>query len=944
MMMTWGRRSLSRSVRTTATCLRCRAVFFWAASATKGGGGESAVAAIATSSSPSLSAFPLSSSPLSDPDSSAAATTATCRDQKDFDLVPPQQNPIWNCVKRSSIGGGQSSSSSTFPPLKGGSSSATSSFNVASGSGSQQSSIGRQPSSSSTGTSTFNVQSRSGWSTWQRWRSPPPPASYPTPKLGQRRGSTAVVVLLSPPPLGFSSPSSSSSSSSSCFFSSFPKMAMASAMAGAPSSSWPALFGTRNLVTGSTAGMEREERREAEEVEQNGGKSAPRDSSSSVGIRDLAIIAHVDHGKTTLMDRLLKHCGLNLEGERVMDSITLEKERGITIASKCTSFEYKGYVLNVVDTPGHADFGGEVERVLDMVDGVVLLVDATEGPLAQTKFVLGKALRKNLRPLVVLNKADRPTVTRERCTAVENEIFDLFASLDATDEQLDFPLLYASARDGWASKELLPRGGGGGASSSSSASSSLDNKNKSGESGSPVDGMDALLDAVVEHVPEPTGDPDAPFRFLVSMIDRDPYVGRILTGRISDGTVRVGDRVVVLRQRRAADGGGGGVEQEEEGGGENLAGNGGGGGGGGGQVTKIFKTHGTTRTVVQTASAGDIVSIAGIADAGVTDTIASPLASSPLPATPIDPPTIMMSFAVNDSPLAGKDGSLLTGSKIGERLRAEAETNVSITVEPTRGNDAFHVCGRGELQLGVLIENMRREGFELSVSPPKVLYRKDEVTGATLEPIEEVMIEVDDEYVGAVIEGISLRRGDLTEMVPNALGTGKTRLSFTCPSRGLIGYRSVFNTETRGTGMIHRSFLGYEPKRGPLDRVRKGALVAMTSGAITAHALMSLEARGILFVEPQAECYDGMIIGEHSREGDLEVNPVRTKHLSNVRSAGNDENVRLSPPRQIFLEEAIGYVGPDELIEVTPKSIRLRKRYLNATDRKTLRRNKATND
>ncbi|GER26323.1 elongation factor family protein [Striga asiatica] len=649
-------------------------------------------------------------------------------------------------------------------------------------------------------------------------------------------------------------------------------------------------------------------------------------------LRNVAVIAHVDHGKTTLMDRLLRQCGADIPHERALDSISLERERGITIASKVTSISWKGNELNMVDTPGHADFGGEVERVVGMVEGAILVVDAGEGPLAQTKFVLAKALKYGLRPLLLLNKVDRPSVTEERCSEVESLVFDLFANLGATEEQLEFPVLYASAKEGWAS-------------STYTKSPPHDERN-----------MSELLDAIVRHVSPPTASLDAPFQMLfvclfscaaflsscgsrpsviflsvsrktnspqkwnfvkvvdssfqVSMMERDNYVGRILTGRIYSGILCVGDKVQGLQNTDS------GVVKIEE-----------------GKVVKLMKKKGTNIVSVDSAGAGDIVSMAGLTSPAIGHTIASAEVMTALPAVELDPPTISMTFGVNDSPLAGRDGTYLTGRQIGDRLMAEAERNLAINVLPSM-SESYEVQGRGELQLGILIENMRREKFELSVSPPKVMYKTEK--GQKLEPIEEVTIEVNEEHVGLVMEALSHRRGEITDMGPVPGNIGRTRLCLTCPSRGLVGYRSVFNSDTRGTGFMHRAFLAYEKYRGPLGNVRKGVLVSMGYGTITAHALMSLEARGILFVKPGMETYDGMIIGEHSRDTDLDVNPVRTKELTNVRAASKDENVKLTPPRLMTLEEAIGYVASDELIEVTPSAIRLRKRYLDVNKRKSM--------
>ncbi|KAJ8532139.1 hypothetical protein K7X08_012062 [Anisodus acutangulus] len=602
-------------------------------------------------------------------------------------------------------------------------------------------------------------------------------------------------------------------------------------------------------------------------------------------LRNVAVIAHVDHGKTTLMDRLLRQCGADIPHERALDSIDLERERGITIASKVTSISWKDKELNMVDTPGHADFGGEVERVVGMVEGAVLVVDAGEGPLAQTKFVLAKALKYGLRPILLLNKVDKPAVTEERCDEVESLVFDLFANLGATEEQLDFPVLYASAKEGWASSTYT-------------------------KSPPDVKDMSQLLDAIVGHVPPPSASLDEPFQMLVSMMEKDPYLGRVLTGRVTCGVVRVGDKVHGLKKTDD-----GTVKIEE------------------GKIVKLMKKKGMRADPVDSAGAGDIVSMAGLSSPTIGHTVANAEVMTALPTVVLDPPTISMTFGVNDSPLAGSDGIHLTGGKIGDRLIAESETNLAINVLPST-SESYEVQGRGELQLGILIENMRREGFELSVSPPKVMYKVER--GVKLEPIEEVTIEVDDAHVGLVMEALSHRRGEVTDMGPVPGNMGRTRMCLTCPSRGLVGYRSVFSSDTRGSGFMHRAFLTYEKYRGPLGNVRKGVLVSMGRGLITAHALTSLEARGILFVAPGMETYDGMIIGEHSRDTDLDVNPVRAKELNNIRAPSKDENVKLTPPRLMSLEEAIGYVASDELIEVTPKAIRLRKRYLEVNKRKTM--------
>ncbi|RZB75496.1 GTP-binding protein TypA/BipA-like isoform B [Glycine soja] len=568
-------------------------------------------------------------------------------------------------------------------------------------------------------------------------------------------------------------------------------------------------------------------------------------------LRNVAVIAHVDHGKTTLMDRLLRQCGADLPHERAMDSISLERERGITISSKVTSVSWKENELNMVDTPGHADFGGEVERVVGMVEGAILVVDAGEGPLAQTKFVLAKALKYGLRPILLLNKVDRPAVSEETCDEVESLVFDLFANLGATEEQLDFPVLYASAKEGWASTTFTK-------------DPPADARN-----------MSQLLDAVVRHVPPPNASIDAPFQMLVSMMEKDFYLGRILTGRIYSGIVRVGDRVHGLRNKDS------GAEKIED-----------------GKVVKLMKKKGTNMVLTDCAGAGDIISIAGLSSPAIGHTVATVEVMSALPTVELDPPTISMTFGVNDSPLAGRDGSHLTGGRIGDRLMAEAETNLAINVLPGL-SESFEVQGRGELQLGILIENMRREGFELSVSPPKVMYKTE--NGQKLEPVEEVTIEVNDEHVGLIMEALSHRRAEVTDMGPVSGTVGRTRLCLTCPSRGLVGYRSVFSSDTRGTGFMHRAFHAYENFRGPLGNVRKGVLVSMGFGTITAHALMSLEARGTLFVTPGMEAYDGMIVGEHSRDTDLDVNPVRAKELTNIRAATKDDNVKLTPPRLVCI-------------------------------------------
>ena len=621
-------------------------------------------------------------------------------------------------------------------------------------------------------------------------------------------------------------------------------------------------------------------------------------------VRNFAIIAHVDHGKTTLLDTLMNQGGQQAS-ERLMDNNDLEKERGITISSKYTSFPWRDCVFNAVDTPGHADFGGEVERVLDMVDGCLLLVDAQEGPMAQTKFVLSKALQKGLKPVVCLNKVDRPGVTEQGCAEVESKLFDLFANMGATDDQLDFAVVYASAREGVASLDFAEaaRLCAEGAGSEKSVA--------------------PLLDVLLDRVPPPPGSADERFKMLVSMIEHDAFVGRLVTGRVASGSVAVGDRVKAMR-RGGGDGEGGDREA--------------------GRVTKLFTSRGGARAPLGRASAGDIVSVAGLSAATVTDTVAAPDATEPLWASPIDPPTLKMTFGVNDSKLGGREGKNLTGRVIWDRLVAEAETNVALRVlqQEGGGGDRFEVQGRGELHLGVLIETMRRENFELSVSPPAVLYKPDpDRPGKRLEPLEEVLAEVDEEHVGGVIEALSLRKGELLDMQHGAGEGGKTRLEFLCPSRGLIGFRSVFVNETRGTGTMHRSFRGYGEFRGAMDRVRKGMIISSASGVTTTYALGQLEARGSMFVGPKVEVYEGMIIGESSRDESLEVNACKEKKLTNMRASGTDETVRLTPPRQMTLEEAIGYVQSDELIEVTPSAIRLRKAELDSGKRKAQSRKAA---
>jgi len=596
--------------------------------------------------------------------------------------------------------------------------------------------------------------------------------------------------------------------------------------------------------------------------------------------RNIAIIAHVDHGKTTLVDQLLRQSGTWRDnqdvGERVMDSGDIERERGITILAKATSVEWHGTRINIVDTPGHADFGGEVERILGMVDGVCLLVDAAEGPMPQTKFVTQKALALGLRPIVVLNKVDKADAEPDR---VLNEVFDLFANLGATDEQLDFPHLYASGRSGWADERL----------------------------DGPRKDLSALFALVLRHVPEPAqaARRDEPFRMLATTLGHDPFLGRILTGRVESGTLAPGATVKALSRT--------GERLEQF------------------RVSRILAFRGLGQQPIELAEAGDIVTLAGMSKATVADTICAPEVEAPLPAQPIDPPTISVTFGINDSPLAGRDGKKVQSRVIRERLMREAESNVAIRVTDTPGGEAFEVAGRGELQMGVLIENMRREGFELSISRPRVLMREEE--GVTLEPVEEVTIDVDDDFTGVVVEKLTgPRKGELVDMHPS--GHGKTRIVALVPSRGLIGYQGEFLTDTRGSGVLNRIFHGWVPHKGPIQGRRQGVLVSIESGVAVAYALWNLEERGRMFINPQDPVYEGMIIGEHARENDLEVNPLKGKKLTNVRASGTDEAVRLTPPVIMSLEQAIAYIDDDELVEVTPHAIRLRKRFLDPHERK----------
>ncbi len=598
-----------------------------------------------------------------------------------------------------------------------------------------------------------------------------------------------------------------------------------------------------------------------------------------MGIRNIAIIAHVDHGKTTLVDQLLRQSGAFRANQQVMeralDSNDLERERGITILAKCTSVRWEQTRINIVDTPGHADFGGEVERILSMVDGVLVLVDAAEGPMPQTKFVVSKALRQGLRPIVVINKVDRPDA---RVLEVHNEIFDLFAALDASEEQLDFPTLYASGRAGWAIADLA----------------------------APRQDLRALFDLIIRHVRAPVADIDKPFAMLGTTLESDPYLGRVLTGRIHSGIARMNMPVKSITRDGKL------IEQA--------------------RLTKLLAFRGLERRPIEEAMAGDIIAIAGLAETTVADTICAPEVTEALPSTPIDPPTLAMTFSVNDSPLAGREGSKVTSRMIIERLHREAEGNVAIRVRETEDKDAVEVAGRGELQLGVLIETMRREGYELAISRPRVLFKTDATTGQRLEPIEEVQIDLDEGYAGIVVDKLSQRKAEMTDMRPS--GGGKQRVTFIAPTRGLIGYQGEFMTDTRGTGVMSRLFHGYAPWKGPIEGRRNGVLVSTGDGAAVTYALWNLEERGPMFITPGTPVYQGMIIGAHTRGNDLDVNPLKGKQLTNIRTTAKDEAVRLTPPILMTLEQAIAYIADDELVEVTPKSIRLRKRLLDPNARK----------
>jgi len=610
-----------------------------------------------------------------------------------------------------------------------------------------------------------------------------------------------------------------------------------------------------------------------------------------MSLRNIAIIAHVDHGKTTLVDQLFRQSGTFRDNQRVeeraMDSNDLEKERGITILAKPTSVEWTppaggdSVRINIVDTPGHADFGGEVERILSMVDGVILLVDAAEGAMPQTKFVTGKALALGLKPIVVVNKVDRSDA---RIQEVLDEVFDLFVALEATDEQLDFPVLYASGRNGYASEDMDRREGT----------------------------LVPLFQKIVDHVPAPDLEVDAPFTFLVTLLDRDNFLGRILTGRVQSGVVKVNQPI------HALDDAGNVIET--------------------GRASKLMSFRGLDRVPVDEARAGDIISLAGLTVATVANTIADTAVSEPLHAQPIDPPTLSMRFAVNDSPMAGREGSKVTSRMIRDRLAREAESNVAVKVTEAADRDSFEVAGRGELQLGVLIETMRREGFELGISRPRVLYGQDD-TGGRTEPYETVIIDVDDEHSGTVVEKMNLRKAEMTDMRPST--GGKTRITFSAPSRGMIGYHGEFLSDTRGTGIMNRLFERYGPYKGQIEGRKNGVLISNGAGEANSYALGPLEERGILFVAHGEALYEGMVIGENAKTEDLEVNPMKAKQLTNFRaSGGKDDAIRLTPPKRMTLEQAIAYIDDDEMVEVTPKSIRLRKRHLDPHERKRASRSK----
>ena len=604
-----------------------------------------------------------------------------------------------------------------------------------------------------------------------------------------------------------------------------------------------------------------------------------------MNLRNIAIIAHVDHGKTTLIDRLLSQSGSFRENqkvaERAMDSNDLERERGITILAKVTSLNWKDTRINIVDTPGHADFGGEVERILNMVDGAVLLVDAAEGPMPQTKFVLQKALKIGLKPIVCINKIDRPD---ERHNEVVNEVFDLFANLDANEEQLDFPIIYGSAKQGWMAD---------------SPTGSQEN-------------MAPLFDLIVKHFQPPVVE-EGPFRMLVTTIEANPFLGRVLTGRVRSGTIKANQSVKALSRD-------GSIAEQ-------------------GRISKVLAFRGLERVPVDEAEAGDIIAISGLTTATVSDTICDVTVTEPIYAQPIDPPTLTMTFRINDGPLAGKEGDKVQSRVIRDRLLREAEGNVALKVTASvNETDAFEVAGRGELQLGILIETMRREGFELTVGRPRVVFKTDEETGERLEPVEEVIVDVDEEYTGVVVQKLSERRAEMRDMRPS--GVGRQRIVFHAPTRGLIGYQSELLSDTRGTAIMNRLFHSYAPYFGEIPGRHTGALLSNSDGEAVAYAIFNLQDRGPMFIEHGTKVYAGMIIGEHTRGNDLELNVIKGKKLTNVRASGKDEAVVLTPPIKMSLEKALAYVGEDELVEVTPKSIRLRKTILDPNERKKVSRQK----
>ena len=595
-------------------------------------------------------------------------------------------------------------------------------------------------------------------------------------------------------------------------------------------------------------------------------------------LRNIAIIAHVDHGKTTLIDSIMKQSGMFRDNEKVserlMDSGDLEKERGITILAKPTSIAWDNVRINIIDTPGHADFGGEVERVLGMTDGVILLIDAAEGPMPQTKFVLGKALAQGLKPIVIINKADRPD---RRPEEVLEEIFDLFIALDANEVQLDFPTLYASGKNGWCVKELED----------------------------PHENLNPLLDLIIKHVDAPKTNKDLPFAMLVTLLSYDPYLGRCLIGRVEQGSAKVNDIVKAINLN------GDKIEN--------------------GRLTKLLKFEGIQKVPVEEVNPGDIICVAGLTKTSVADTICEISLKTPMQSTPIDPPTMAVTITVNDSPFAGTEGKKVTSTVIRERLLAEDETNVAITFSESDNKDSFEIGGRGELQLGVLIETMRREGFELTVSRPKVLFKKDD-NNKISEPIEEVIIDVDEEYVSTVVDAMNKRKSEMQDM--RSSGVGKTRLKFYAPSRGLIGYQSKFLTDTRGTGVLNRLFHSYAPYKGDISGRRNGALISTDTGKAVAFAIWKLQERGSMFVSHNTVVYKGMIVGEHARDNDLEINVLKGKQLTNMRASGTDEAVTLVPPRIMSLEQMMAYINEDELLEVTPLNLRLRKKFLDYKDRK----------